>query len=251
MSIRCSDTPDYSIVVPAFNEQDLLPATLKSLAEAMEAVPYEGEVVVCDNNSTDRTAEIARTAGARVVFEGTNQISRARNTGAGAARGRWLIWIDADSRLPGELLRAALDRLEAGRTAGGGSVIKMEGRSNAVFTAFVKLWTQISLRWGLAAGSFVFALREAFDDVGGFSEQIYASEEIWFSRAVKRWGRKRGLGFEVLTDHPVVTSPRKAEWYSMATIVGVFVLFTVFPFLVRSKRFCFLWYRRPRRERSS
>jgi len=245
MSVRCSDTPDYSIVVPAFNEEAFLPATLEAMRDAMASVPYEGEVIVCDNNSTDGTAEVARAAGARVVFEEKNQISRARNTGARAARGRWLVWVDADTRLPGELLQAAIDSLESGRAVGGGSVIRLEGRPGRLFSAFVELWTRISLLWGLAAGSFVFCLREAFDDVGGFSEQIYASEEIWFSRAIKRWGKKRGLKFELFTDHPAVTSPRKAEWYSMATIIVVLTLFTVLPFLVRSKRFCFLWYRRP------
>jgi len=123
MTTRRGDGPDYSIVVPAFNEEMLLPATLRALAQAMESVPYEGEVVVCDNNSTDRTAAIAREAGARVVFEATNQISRARNTGAKAARGRWLVWVDADTRLPGELLRAAIDGMATGGVAGGGSII--------------------------------------------------------------------------------------------------------------------------------
>ena len=52
---------------------------------------------MCDNNSKDRTAEIARAAGARVVFEPVNQIARARNAGAAAATGIWLVFVDADS----------------------------------------------------------------------------------------------------------------------------------------------------------
>ena len=79
--------PRYSIVVPAWNEEALLPATLASLRTAMAAVPHEGEIVVCDNNSTDGTAAAARAGGARVVFEPRNQIARARNAGARAARG--------------------------------------------------------------------------------------------------------------------------------------------------------------------
>ena len=67
MDARRNEGPDYSIVVPAFNEERLLPSTLKALALAMESIPYEGEVVVCDNNSTDRTAEIAREAGVPII----------------------------------------------------------------------------------------------------------------------------------------------------------------------------------------
>ena len=92
----------------------------------------------------------------------------------------------------------------------------------------------------------MFASREAFDAVGGFSEKVYASEEIWFSRAVSRWGRERGLKFEVLEGHPAVTSQRKADWYPIRTIFGMALLFLIFPFLMRSRRFCFMWYRRPR-----
>jgi len=54
-------------------------------------------MIVCDNNSTDRTAEIARAAGAIVVYEPVNQIARRRNCGAAAATGDWLIFVDADS----------------------------------------------------------------------------------------------------------------------------------------------------------
>jgi hypothetical protein len=90
-----------------------------------------------------------------------------------------------------------------------------------------------------------FVLREAFEAVGGFSERVYASEEIWLSRAVKRWGRRRGLPFVVLRDHPVVTSGRKARWYPAPVILAVAIALLLCPFLVLSRRFCFVWYRRP------
>ncbi|HUN69649.1 MAG TPA: glycosyltransferase, partial [Burkholderiales bacterium] len=75
-----------SIVVPAFNEERLLASTLESIKAAAKVFDAAGgwELIVCDNNSTDATAEIARAAGAQVVFEPHNQISRARNRGAAA-----------------------------------------------------------------------------------------------------------------------------------------------------------------------
>ena len=87
-----------SIVIPAWNEEKLLPATLQALHSACASFSAAGiswEVIVCDNNSTDRTAEVARASGASVVFEPVNQISRARNTGAAAASGSWLLFLDA------------------------------------------------------------------------------------------------------------------------------------------------------------
>jgi glycosyltransferase involved in cell wall biosynthesis len=79
-----------SIIIPAFNEEKLLGETLahiKLAADIFTGIGWEIELIVCDNNSTDRTADIARAAGANVVFEPVNQISRARNSGAAAAVG--------------------------------------------------------------------------------------------------------------------------------------------------------------------
>ena len=90
-----------SIIIPAFNEERLLGQSLASIALARQAFArhgWESELIVCDNNSKDRTGEIAAQAGARVVFEPVNQIARARNSGAAAATG-WLI-IGARSTRP-------------------------------------------------------------------------------------------------------------------------------------------------------
>src|SRR5262245_27581298 len=113
------DMTEYSIIVPAYNEEKLLPATLANLRAAMATVPYSGELVVCDNNSTDRTADVARAGGARVVFEPVNHISRARNAGARAALGRWFVMVDADTHIEPALLASALERMASGRVAGG------------------------------------------------------------------------------------------------------------------------------------
>jgi hypothetical protein len=102
----------------------------------------------------------------------------------------------------------------------------------------VWLWNAVSSGRRLAAGSFVFVLREAF-------------EEIWLSRAVGRWGRPHGLPFVILRDHPVLTSGRKALWYPVPVLLAVMVGFLFFPFLVRSRRYCWLWYRRPARPATS
>src|SRR5437773_6706124 len=74
-----------SIVIPAFNEERLIADTLqhiKAAAEVFRDRGWDTEIIVCDNNSKDKTAELARAAGAKVVFEPINQIARARNRGA-------------------------------------------------------------------------------------------------------------------------------------------------------------------------
>ena len=86
---------------------------------------------------------------------------------------------------------------------------------------------------------------EAFEAVGGFSRRVYAAEDVAFSVAAGRWGRRRGLEFRILTDPPFVTSSRKLRGRSAARIYLMFLLLTLFPFLLMSRRFCRFWYTRP------
>src|SRR5262245_58504290 len=96
------DRVKLSVIIPAYNEEKLLPGCLAHVRAALAAnaaADWASEVIVADNNSTDRTAELARAAGARVVFEPVNQISRARNAGARVASGDLFLFVDADSTL--------------------------------------------------------------------------------------------------------------------------------------------------------
>ena len=193
--------------------------------------------MVCDNNSTDRTADIARAAGARVVFEPVNQISRARNTGAASASGDWLLFVDADSSPSPALFADVLQTIEEGRWVGGGSTIALPGAALGV-RAWVAAWNGLSRALSWAAGSFLFCEARAFREAGGFSEQLYAAEEIDLSRRLKRRGR-----FVILHRHPLLTSDRKARLYSWREHLAF-----LFRFLasggraLRRRDSCSVWY---------
>ncbi len=236
----------YSIVIPAFNEEAHLPSTLASVHAAMRMVAEPGEIVVVDNNSTDRTAAVARELGARVVFEPINQISRARNAGARAAQGAWLVFLDADTQLPPGLLVRAMENLRSGKIAGGGALMEMDAPLAPRFQRVVNAWTWVSRKLQWAAGSFVYCTREGFDAVGGFSLKVYAGEEVFFSHAYKKWARRQGRSFRIVESPRVLTSARKLEWYSPAQLLGLLVMMTLCPMAMRSKRLCAFWYRRPK-----
>jgi glycosyltransferase involved in cell wall biosynthesis len=200
-----------SIVVPAFNEERLLANTLGHVRAGMDVFERRGwssELIVCDNNSTDRTAEIARAAGARVVFEPVNQIARARNMGAAQASGDWLLFVDADSSPTAALFQDVLEVIDEGKALGGGSTVVLHGAPLALLV-WVAAWNALSRTMKWAAGSFIFCEAAAFRGVRGFSEELYAAEEIDLSRRLKRRGR-----FVILHRHPLLTSGRKAELYS-------------------------------------
>ena len=236
---------DYSIIIPAYNEEELLPHTLQSVQHAMSVQKQAGEVIVVDNNSNDRTAAIARQSGARVVSESINQISRARNAGGRAAAGRYLIFLDADTVLSPELLDMALGLLASGGCCGGGAQVFGDTEVSPMAERFMTFWNRMSLRFRLAAGCFVFCLREGFDASGGFSEKVYASEEIWFSRRLGDWGRQRNMEFEIIMEPGIVTSMRKTKWYTTWHMLGYLFMLTLFPPTVFFRRLCRLWYDRP------
>lgn len=213
-----------SVIVPASNEERLLPRTLERITEAFDAAKgtCEWELIVCDNNSTDHTAALATGAGARVVFEPVSQISRARNRGASAARGNWLLFIDADSYPSPDLIADVLDLIRGGRHVGCGSTLKVEGGPRWFRLAWVsKNPSMRLLRW--CSGAFLLCEASAFRELGGFSTELYAFEEADFVRRLKRYGRPRGKVFAILYRHPFVTSGRKGDlgFLSWLRTVGV------------------------------
>lgn len=234
-----------SVLVPAFNEEALIAKTIDSVKQSFAGVGHSDfEIIVCDNNSTDRTAEVARSMGANVIFEPHNQISRARNTAARQAKSDWLIFIDADTVMPVELLRTTIATMTEGKVCGGGTtvVFDRDDIESAALRA-VSFWNTISKFFRLAAGSYVFCRREAWMETGGFNESVYAGEELFFSQKLKRWGKAHGLGFCILTI-PVLTSARKLQWYTPWQLLWhTFALAR--PGAMKRRENCALWYSRP------
>jgi glycosyltransferase involved in cell wall biosynthesis len=234
-----------SVVVPAYNEERLLGESLAAIRHALEAFRSAGwdtELIVCDNNSTDRTAEIARGAGASVVFEPLNQIARARNSGARAATGEWLIFVDADSTPSFPLFRETRMTIEEGRCVAGGATVAYD-TAPAWAKLAIASWNRLSrlARW--AAGSFIFCEAAAFREAGGFNEALYASEELDLFRRLKRLARARGRTIEILHRHPLRTSERKLRLYTP----GEFLAFLAKTALtggrtLRTRDDCKVWY---------
>ncbi len=235
-----------SVVIPAFNEEKLLPSTLKALDDAAKALPAGGqwrhEVVVCDNNSSDATPTVAAAHGARVVFEPRNMIARARNTGATAARGDWLLFLDADSRPSGGLLADMARAADSGSVAGGGATLRMD-RGNWLVHGMAGGWNLISRTRRWVAGSFIFVERTVFEGLGGFDTSLYAGEEIEFSKRLHRAARTSGRRVVILHRHPLVTSARKADLYRPAEIGRLLLRAALRPRRTLTDRdACALWY---------
>jgi len=234
-----------SVIVPAYNEERLISKTLGQLRLAMAAFSQAGwdsELIVCDNNSTDRTAALARDGQARVVFEPINQIARARNSGAAAASGDWYVFVDADSEPSAALLAEVVEQIQAGRCLAGGSTVKLD-TDHPAGTRAIALWNWLSLRFRLLAGSFIFCEAGAFREIGGFNEELFASEEIDLTRRLKSLARKKGKQIVILRQNPLLTSARKMHLYTVREYVW-FVLRTVLTLggTLKRRDSCHTWY---------
>ena len=201
-----------SIVIPAFNEAKYLPKTLEAAHKARAVLGQAGwasEVVVCDNNSTDGTTSVARANGARVVFEPFNQIAASRNAAGRAARGDWLVFVDADTQVSAILFREMMRAMARDDCLGGGCPVRFDS-GPWLFRQTVVVWNTIGrvMRW--AAGSFLFCRAAAFRDLGGFSQDWFAAEEVEYCIRLNRLGQRLAKRMVIL-NQPVISSGRKVR----------------------------------------
>lgn len=244
-------TPTISIIVPAWNEEKRIATAIRSVQRAIAAYEqarpgHTAEIIVVDNNSTDATAEIARQLGARVVFEPLNNIGRARNAGARAARGKYLAFCDADNEVTENLVTLIHDHLEDPRIAGGGTWIE-PARHNLKIDFFYFLWGLYVRVSGVGVGM-MHCRKADFETFGGFDESIYAAEDVQLAYDLKKLGRPRGQKFELIRRGWIITSTRKIDQTPLLTMIVKLVGFAFgLQRKIRSKEYCEHWYEKAAR----
>jgi glycosyltransferase involved in cell wall biosynthesis len=225
-----------SFIIPAYNEELLLPRSLSALRAAAEAVGEPHEMIVVDDASADRTAVVAEAYGARVVRVAHRQIAATRNSGARDAKGDVFVFVDADTLVNPAVVRAAVEALRGG-AIGGGCELRFDGRMPIWARLLVSSFRPVYRVARMASGSFLFCTRQAFEATGGFDETLFAAEEAAMSRALHRQGR-----FVVLRE-TVLTSGRKLRAYSAWEILR---LLSRLAFLgrkaVRDRQGLEIWY---------
>jgi glycosyltransferase involved in cell wall biosynthesis len=205
-----------SFIVPAHNEQACLGRTLEAIRASALAIGQPSEMIVVDDASTDATAEIARQHGATVIPVHHRQIAATRNSGARAAHGERLFFVDADTTIQAHAIASALHQLERGAVGGGPPAWFDQSEVVPVYARFLGLFTVIlSKLVGFTGGACMFCTREAFQRAGGFDERLYWAEEIAFALALKREGR-----FVVLWNRVSTSGRRLRRMTGLQLLVG-------------------------------
>ncbi|MDX1951241.1 MAG: glycosyltransferase [Verrucomicrobiota bacterium] len=205
----------YSIIVPAYNEEAMLPRTLAALKKAVQALPASHEIIVVNDASTDNTLQVAQDHGARVISVECRQIAAVRNRGAAIASGEILLFVDADTIVPPETLVAMAEALK-NDIVGGGAAMRFDSKPQFWARIFTSIFLSLYFLNKNAAGCFIFVRRTAFDKVGGFNERYFAGEEVHLSQSLKKIGRMQIL------KEPVTTSARKFRMKSLACFLQLF-----------------------------
>jgi glycosyltransferase involved in cell wall biosynthesis len=189
-----ASTSEITAVVPARNAEDLLPRCLAALRASSLA-----EVIVVDGLSTDRSREVARSQGARVLSDEGRGLPWARTLGTREARSRYVLLVDADvvfaqgqvAALLDEFVSGRYDALQAGLRSVGGP--GYWGRALAHHHR-----TGRSRRWfGLVA---TVAEREVMLRTG-FDERFRSGEDIELRWRMRRAGMRTGVSETVVVEH--------------------------------------------------
>lgn len=238
---------NLTVIVPAFNEADYLPATLEAIEAAAEHSRVRSgadvDVLVVDNNSTDETAAIASSKGAAVVQEPVQGIARARNTGARHAQGDVLVFVDADVLLSPALLEAIQEAMSDPACVGGGVDVEYRPERWSM-RLYLRAWRLLARLMRLVQGATQFCRRDVFKQVGGYDERAWIGEDVDFYRSMERLARSAG-GTVRFIEHPRVqaSSRRFDRWPLWKTLLWTNPLFIAL--FRRRKAFWAGWYRRP------
>jgi glycosyltransferase involved in cell wall biosynthesis len=206
-----------SIIIPAFNEERFLPETLAHLRRAEahlgDAPGRHLDVVVVDNASTDRTAEIALTSGARVVVVPEHNIGLVRNAGAKAASGDVLVFLDADTLIPENALSRIVQEMDDPNCLGGAADTDYRPAKTSI-KAYVLFWRLLGQSLGMAQGALQFCRRDAFATLGGYDETQYMGEDVDFYWRLGKLAKARKGHVRLLRDVRVIPSCRRYDQWS-------------------------------------
>jgi glycosyltransferase involved in cell wall biosynthesis len=226
-----------SFIVPAHNEQAGLGRTLQAIHDSARMVGRPYEIIVVNDASTDATSEVARQHKATVVPVNHRQIAATRNSGARAAYGNQLFFVDADTTINPRTVAAAVRYMDKG-AAGGGAAALPDG-AVPLYIQLIGIMSLVGSKLlGFTGGAFMFCTREGFHATGGFDERLFWAEEGAMVMALKSQGR-----FRVVWT-PVRTSGRRFRHMSALQVFGLLLRVARSPFKMFTRRAAVekIWY---------
>ncbi len=193
-----------SIIIPTYNEEKYLPRLLNCIKNQN----YEDyEIIVADANSKDKTRQIAKRYGCKIVKGGMPAVGR--NNGAKAAKGNILLFLDADSIIQEDFIKNALNDIQNRKLDVAGSYLyPLSGKFiDIIFLEIFNLWIFITqFFYPNACGSGIFCKKALHEKVKGFDETIKLSEDMDFVRRCGKFGK-----FGIIKNSKLIYSMRRYD----------------------------------------
>ncbi len=221
-----------SVIVPAYNEASYIHEMLISLEKQTFR---DFEIIVKDGESSDRTVDMAKKHADTIASSKDISVSDARNQGAKYASGNILVFVDADTVLPPNMLQRISDLMRNGNIVGG-SCRKIPGSRNVLdrmIYEFVNISTFFSryLHIGGAHGNCMFIREDIFKKIGGFNPRIQIAEEQELVRKAMKYGK-----FVFFLDQCVIEHPRRIQKWGRLKLHTTWLKGTLQSFRVREEQ---------------
>ena len=234
-----------TIVVPAFNEEGYLSETLASLDRAKAFLQRERsiqtEIIVVDNDSDDSTADVALALGVAVAREALHNVAKVRNAGAKLSNGETIVFVDADTVVPENLLSRIVDVM-SDDTCFGGAVDTDYQPKKLTAQAYLGFWRIIGKLTGMAQGATQFCCKDAFFTLKGYDETLFMGEDVDLYWRLKRFAKRQHGRVVFIEDIRVVPSTRRFDqWRLWRTLLWTNPLFILM--FRRSQRWWRGWYK--------
>ena len=197
-----------SVIIPAHNEEKYIERCITSIKKSAKQFRGNVEIIVVCNRCSDRTAEIAKSNGAVVVWNEDRCIAKVRNAGIAVASGKIIVTIDADNRMTKGTLSEIYHLLKTGKYIGGGAPIRFERYSFPLWCNDMLCRISFGIT-GLYSGIF-WAKKDSFDAIGGFADQK-AMEDVATAKMLKKYGKKQGKEYTTLRNNYLINSTRKFD----------------------------------------
>lgn len=214
-----------SIIIPVLNEEEQMSLISERVRKSFGKVAYE--VIIVDGGSTDRSPDVARRYGFRVLRCGERGRARQMNFGARHASGEILYFLHADTIPPVDAGSVIMQAIQTDSDAG---CFRLRFDDDHPALRFYSWFTGFDIDLFRFGDQSLFIRREAFEETGGFDEDLMVMEDQDFVRRIKK-----GYAFRILPDE-VVTSARKYRQNGYIRLQLIFALILLLYYIGLSQK---------------
>ncbi len=218
-----------SIIIPTLNEEKYIGNLLNSI----RSQSYKDiEIIVVDSNSKDKTREIAKKFGAKVINIKKRGIGLARAIGAEKSKGEYLFFTDADAIFSKDIVKNYVEYFSSKDCVGATGPLKPYDYTSLSYRLFYDVWinwlvkTAIKLNFAAAYGSNLFVRRKEYFECGGINKNLNTSEDLDLARRISKHGK-----FCFIDDCVMNVSARRIKNYGILRY-SKFALFNAIRFYI-------------------